>query len=273
MSLFHYTDVQAVQSILLKQKLWLTDIRFLNDSKELQDGIDRLSEALESPFKGLFVNHTYYDSSIDYLRSAFADTVSFGADEEPVFVFSLGRVENLLSQWRAYGSYAIEFDEKALNNCVSALRPCIYDPKTKCTMAKNYVTKALTDISQEMDGNCGSAGIVGLDSVVSLIELAATFKDQGFSEEQEVRIVTQAYERENTIQYRPQSNRLIPYLEVPITLDCIKSIWVGPMNDQDLAFVSMSAFVRQIERDWQSESSIEYELSVNKSSIPFRGSW
>jgi hypothetical protein len=273
MSLFHYTDVQTVHSILLNKKLWLTDIRFLNDSEELEDGISRLSEALLSPSRGISVNPTFYRNSIDYLRSAFSDTVSFGIDEEPIFVFSLSRVEDLLSQWRAYGSYAIEFDEKALSVCVPALRACIYDINRKNAEATISVATALTNISREMGGHDGDARLVGLDSVVNLIELAATFKNQGFSEEQEVRIVTQASETEKSIKYRPKGNRLIPYLEVPITMDCIKSIRVGPMNEQDLALLSMSGFVRQIERDWQSESTIEYELHVEKSSIPFRGTW
>lgn len=271
MPLIHYTHVQAVHSILLSKTLRLTDVRFLNDSQELHDGIERLSDELKTPIYGLFASYEYMERSVEYLRSAFEDTVSYGIDEEPVFVFSFGRVENLLSQWRAYGSYAIEFDEKHLLECVPALRPCIYDLKTKHGSATVAVTKAITDISQEMAANDGAIGEKGIDSLGGLIELAATFKHEGFSEEEEVRIVTRAYEHDHSIQYTPRGNKLIPYLEVPISLDCIKSIRVGPMNDQDLAFRSMAAFARKVERDWQiASANTEYELSVTKSSIPYR---
>ena len=33
-SLFHYTDIAAVASIIKNNKLWLTNIGFLNDSQE-----------------------------------------------------------------------------------------------------------------------------------------------------------------------------------------------------------------------------------------------
>jgi hypothetical protein len=271
MPLFHYTDAQAVYSILLNRKLWVTDLRFLNDSQELHEGITWVSKALVRPITGLFIRDKYKDKAIEYLRDAFSDTVSYGIDEEPIFVFSFGCVENLLSQWRAYGNYAIEFDEKLLLECVPALRPCIYDQKNKDSRAQNAVTKALMDISQDMENNDGCIGIKSIDSLSELIELAATFKNEGFSEEQEVRIVTQANESDKSIQYRPNGNRLIPYLEVDISLDCIKSIHVGPMSEQDLAYISMDAFVRKVERDWQIDSAnIEYELSVKKSSIPYR---
>lgn len=45
--LFHYTDLNAVQSILVNSKLWLTDYNFLNDKEELKAGYELLMEALE----------------------------------------------------------------------------------------------------------------------------------------------------------------------------------------------------------------------------------
>lgn len=272
-SLFHFTDAQAVYSILLNKSIWLTDLRFLNDSRELYDGVDTFSKSLEKPQHGLFTNYDYKKESTEYLKKAFSDTVSFGINEEPIFVFSLSRIGNLLSQWRAYGSYAIEFNERILREEVSTLRECIYSQKEKKEMAKYAVAGALAEISQEMGENEGRAGVASLNSLSKIMELAATFKDEGFSEEQEVRIVAQAVEGDESIKFRHKCNKLIPYLEMKISLDFIKAIHIGPMGEQELAFTSMAAFVRKIEKDWQIDSSnIEYELSVNKSSIPYRGS-
>lgn len=272
MSLFHFTDAEAVYSILLNKSIWLTDLRFLNDSRELYDGVDAFSKALENPRHGLFTNNDYRKKSTEYLRRAFSDTVSFGINEEPVFVFSLSRIGNQLSQWRAYGSYAIEFEEKILRDEVSTLRECVYLQNKKNEIAKYAVTTALADISQEMGDNEGRAGIESLNSLSKIMELAATFKDEGFSEEQEIRIVAQSVEGDDSIKFRPKCNKLIPYLEMSISLDCIKAIHIGPMGEQELAYTSMAAFIRKIEKDWQTESSnIEYELGVKKSSIPYRG--
>jgi hypothetical protein len=211
--------------------------------------------------------------STEYLQRAFTDSVSFGINEEPIFVFSLSRMGNILSQWRAYGSYAIEFDEIMLREELSNVRDCVYSQREKKELAKHSVAGALADISQEMGKNNGCAGISSLDSLIKIIELAATFKDQGFSEEQEVRIVRQATEEDESIKFRHKNNKLIPYYEMEISLDYIRAIHVGPMGEQELSFSSMKSFAKKIERNWQIDSSnIEYELEVKKSLIPYRGS-
>ena len=66
MSLFHFTDAEAVYSILLNKSIWLTDLRFLNDSRELYDGVDAFSKALENPRHGLFTNNDYRKKSTEY---------------------------------------------------------------------------------------------------------------------------------------------------------------------------------------------------------------
>ena len=272
MSIIHYTDANAVYSILRNGRIWLTDLRFLNDSRELHDGVDILSKALEAPEFGVFTNHEYKDASIEYLRSAFSDTVTYGIDEEPIFVFSFSRRENLLSQWRAYGSYAIEFDAKVFTEEISGVRQCVYVQKEKKDTAKIAVTRALNIISQDMGNNGGGLSTKSLDALGDLIELAATFKDKGFSEEEEFRVISQAGEGDDSIKFRHKNNKLIPYLEMDISLDCIKAVHIGPMSEQELAYTSMAAFVRKIEKDWQIDSAnIEYELNVKKSSIPYRG--
>ena len=271
-TLFHFTDAAAVYSILLNKSIWLTDLRFLNDSRELYDGVDTFSNSLKYPQHGLFTNNDYRKESTEYLKKAFSDSVSFGIAEEPVFVFSLSRIGNQLSQWRAYGSYAIEFEEDILREEVLNLKECIYVQKEKNEIAKYAVTSTLADISQEMGENEGRGGIKSLDALSKIMELAATFKDEGFSEEQELRIVARAEEGGDSIKFRHKCNKLIPYLEMSISLDCIKAIHIGPMGEQELAYTSMAAFIRKIEKDWQTESSnIEYELGVKKSSIPYRG--
>jgi hypothetical protein len=64
---------------------------------------------------------------------------------------------------------------------------------------------------------------------------------------------------------------LVPYIEVEISMDCIKSIMVGPVKNQELAYISMQEFVKQKEAMWQDKSgNAEYGLPVIKSEIPYR---
>ncbi len=272
MSIFHYTDANAIFSILQNRKIWLTDIRFMNDSKELRDGLDILSKALDTPQFGTFGNYAYEQKSKEFLKAAFSNSVNYGIDDEPIFVFSFSKRKDLLSQWRAYGSYAIEFDEKQLAEEDLSIKTCIYDGNKKDNKANYAVSTSLSTISHDMANNNGGPGPKYIDSLIDLIELAATFKDKGFQEEEEVRIILKASEDDEIIKFRPINNKLIPYIEMDITLDCIKAIHIGPISEQELVHTSMASFVRSIERNWQFEmSNIEYELRVETSSIPYRG--
>ena len=271
MSLFHYTSAEAIHSILSNKKIRLTDIRFLNDSQEFHDGIRCLYDALISPMPSLFSDRVYIKKAEEYLRSSLEESTKYGLDSEPIFICSFSRAANLLSQWRAYGSYSLEFDEEELRKTKLNLVPCLYDPIIKRKTADPAVLNSLRDISLSMGKNEGCIGTDALDSIGKIVSLAATFKHDGFLEEQEIRVVTRKSEDCDSINYIPRGSRLVPYSEESIPLDCVKAIHIGPMKDQDLSFISMSAFARKITKSWIEESgNTEYHLEVKKSPIPYR---
>ena len=182
----------------------------------------------------------------------------------------MGQARDCLSQWRAYGSYAIEFDENFLHESLSVYE-CIYNLDKKREMSKEALVESIENICKDMTKQEGCIGSDSIDSIISLIEKAATFKHDGFIEEREMRGLVNS--DNNDIQYRMRENILIPYVEIEISLDCIKRIHIGPIRDQELAYASMSSFVRGIEKEWQVESNnIEYWLEVVKSDIPYRAS-
>lgn len=267
MSLYHYTDVQAVHSILKTRTIRLTDIRFLNDKEELLEGLSVLNETL---LNEIDTNLKYKEEAANVIHHSLINVETSNNDLNPLYVFSLSSEKNQLSQWRAYGSYAIEFDTEQLRENVNILAPCIYDLNEKIRRSTIEVKKSVTVIAKEMEKYEGSLGPCGYDSMIYLMHDAATFKHDGFIEEKESRIIvpeSDLYE----IQYRPRNGILIPYIEIKLPLDCIKSIQLGPMENQDLAYISMCNFANQIERDWKIETSnIEYWLNVEKSLIPYR---
>lgn len=267
MSLYHYTNVQAVHSILESETIRLTDIRFLNDSEELHDGLTTLEETLMNEVS---TNLIHKENAIKFIQQSLINSETSGNELDPLFVFSLSSAKDQLSQWRAYGSYAIEFDKEQLLENVKIFSPCRYNFVEKIRRSTSEVQKAVTVIATEMEKNEGGLGPHGYDSIINLMYDAATFKHDGFIEEKESRIIMQADDRHET-KYRSRNGMLIPYIDVKLPLDCIKSIQIGPMANQDLAYASMRDFISQIEHNWQIETSnIEYELSVEKSLIPYR---
>lgn len=272
-SLYHYTNLSAVLSILKNNKIWMTDIRYLNDTQELHDGIDSLLDELQFPYPSVFTDFNYYESARKYIIESLTSLKSYGVSEDPLFLFSLSSEPDSLSQWRAYGYYAIEFDKESLALETSSLCDCVYIDAIKKEKAGAHVRDAIATISNDMAKNDGCPGEDSINALIDLSCEAATFKHYGFVEEKESRIILQSNNNDHStnVQYRPKSDILIPYIEVPITLDCIKSITIGPIQSQNIAFVSMSEFVNSIQEQWKNSSlNIEYELLVRKSAIPFR---
>lgn len=270
MPLFHYTDVQAVQSILLNQKLWLTDLRFMNDSTELQHGIEFFKEALKHQPYGLFYNAAHAAPAIDYVRDSLSRYEDAERQDEPVFAMSFSEVDDLLSQWRGYGGYSIAFDRERLEERGLNLKSCMYDDASKAGHAMSDLSRAVSAISNSMATDDGRGYITAIDEVTKLIERAATFKDAGFAEEREVRLISDS-DSEKKVKFRTRQGILIPYIEIDIPREAIVGIRVGPIRNQDLASLSMQMFAQQMESDHQANAGdIEWCVPVAKSLTPFR---
>lgn len=269
MPLLHYTDLNAVVSILNNPVLRCTDLRYLNDRTEFKHGIERLRETFKTVGPGFFINEDRAKDAELYIANALDRAVSEFSQYNPYFVMSLSRSSDLLSQWRGYGAYAIEFHEEELIRQVPSLSECVYDKDAQRQAAFAALTDSLATVSHDFQPN-DVVGIKGADAVAELYRVASTFKNFGFVEEQEARLIIDEIP-ETGVQYRIRGQVLIPFIEIPISLDCIKAIHVGPMPAQDEAILSMTGFCERIERDWRSESAnIEFWIEIISSNIPFR---
>ncbi|WP_426803418.1 DUF2971 domain-containing protein [Xanthomonas campestris] len=269
MNLYHYTDAQAVQSILVNRKLWLTDLRFMNDSTELSHGVEILKKAMEHQPHGLFYNWDYAEKAMSYLSNSLDEYEDASWTEDPVFAMSFSRKDDLLSQWRGYGNYAVAFDSERLKESGLKLRDCIYDSKSKADQASQQLTNAGTSISRSMAEINGCMSVESIDKQIELIELAATFKDAGFEEESEVRMI--ARPDQHNIRYRSRNGMLIPYVELEIPAEAIVGVRVGPLRDQHLSFLSMKMFIGSVESAYRSDAgSVEWSVPVDVSKTPYR---
>jgi hypothetical protein len=264
--LYHYTDVLAVHSILKSRTIWLTDIRFLNDKEEHREGL----EIFEKSLSEIDVDRKYEAKAIDAIRKNLIKAEAFDMNLNPLYIFSLSAKKDQLSQWRAYGSYAIEFDTELLCKNVKIPAPCIYKVDEKIERSTKKVKKAVEVIAEEMEKNGGDLGPCGHNSLVDLMHDAARFKHDGFKEEGETRLIIPQDDL-CEIHYRAKDGMLTPYIEIKLPLECIRSIQLGPMGNQELAYISMFGFAKQIEHNWRTETSnMGYLLQVEKSPIPYR---
>lgn len=271
-SLFHYTDIGAVRAILENCELWLTDLRFLNDAQELNDGVVFVLDALRKEREDFNGFGEHFDNAIKLLTSSFDDHISVWIDDEPTFVCSFSEAGNQLSQWRAYGGYAIEFDRSALSSELE-LFDCVYDRDRKVEIAEDAVGQAIDGLAADFRLYEGAAGPDSLDFLYSLVRIASIFKNESFYEEREVRSVVDMEIPSKDLKFRQRGNILVPYTVANFSLECVKAIHIGPMRDQDLAYTSLRALVSSLLRIHAADGgSIEHEIAVIKSGIPYRAS-
>ncbi|ALZ75380.1 DUF2971 domain-containing protein [Rheinheimera sp. F8] len=273
MRLYHYTSVAAVYSILKNRKIWITDIRFLNDSKELHIGMELLLKNIVSASPNIYSNHEYWEMAKSFLLNEISNSRMCVVGEDPLYVFSLSSDGDCLSQWRAYGSYAIEFDSTIIESEVSKLQKCLYRDDEKLISAQEHALDSIVSTSNAFRKYNGMHGPDTINASFSLYLQAAIYKHIGFQEEKESRIIISPYmhDFEYEVKYRPKGDLLVPYVELDLPLECIKSVTVGPHPSQELALASMSEYVRAIEKDWQiSQGNIEFFIDVKASKIPYR---
>lgn len=269
-NLFHYTDALAIKSILENRELWLSDIRFLNDSQEMNDGVKYIVDELNSelPELGLDVGFTMY--ARDFLLETFDDHVSLNIDEQPTFVCSFSEAGDQLSQWRAYGSYAIEFYAENLHSDMG-LFPCVYEEAEKKSIAKEMVQDAIHGLTKGMVEHEGEIDPDSLIHLSVLVRTASIFKDPSFYEERETRCAMDVPVIDSRVKFRSRGNVLIPYITQRFSLSAIKAIHIGPMRDQELAYTSMKALIAKVTHDFIEAGGDEIsEIDIFKSSVPYR---
>ncbi|NWO06827.1 MAG: hypothetical protein HLX50_14370, partial [Alteromonadaceae bacterium] len=109
MRLIHYTNLDALVNILQTQTLRLTDARYLNDSQEMKEGFSYIREQIELS-EYAHSEDEHFKQAHRIFENDFIDFITYSDIEEPAFLCSFSGSDDLLSQWRSYGMFAIEFD-------------------------------------------------------------------------------------------------------------------------------------------------------------------
>lgn len=278
-TLYHYTTADGLLGIIDKPKfdttltadpskaftralsLRASDVRYLNDSAELRYGanivarhIDDAMPSITNPrfaalLTGLAAN----------LRTANPLTNNAGPGMR-LYATCFCTNGDLLSQWRGYGhnggGYAIGIPRDVLENHTWSVREgnmpplnsqwqqarlhsVLYKPEDAESLARQAV-QALID----HEGLVTSGPIDGDDSewaTIIVAEVLAMLKHEGFSEEDEVRLILTGDSSERP-QFRTGATGLIPYRDLIVnrrdddnhTPRTITSLIVGPGPNQEL---------------------------------------
>ncbi|MFZ3017790.1 MAG: DUF2971 domain-containing protein [Gallionella sp.] len=261
--LFHYTSMDAFESIYKSQTFWATHYTNLNDSSEFQIFRRKLEEFIRPDIRRILVERGYgaddIDSKVEQVVAIHLDDLhhrTFGeCGLQEVFISSFCTHEKesvaarhgLLSQWRGYGAgggVAIVLDTRGIeeqmaheqyifDHSESYMGNVLYDDNdTQIREDRHLVFKHLPQLIRSFYPEFAKESDLSLDTwglVLSQFIYGTTLvKHHGFCEEQEVRIV---------VSPRPTNPKSIFYVAADIKPS--KEILYRMKDDREVRYIKL----------------------------------
>lgn len=288
--LYHYSSPGGLLGMMESKSIWMSNIRYQNDSKEYDHIFDVLIKLIKEEYPGLDLEQQIAGEKD---RELFVPSI---------FTFSLTEEKDLLSQWRGYcpkGGYCFSFDRTQLNAFVKkfglSIQKCVYEEAEQKKIIREEVIRFSPKDWEEMNSGSkekGSEFMYGMKYIRNrLARLAPLLKHHAFAEEVEWRLVKDfdraspeirpleqhpAFSRSKIsevssegqfFKFREDMGMLIPYLSLPLVdlADPYQSVTlseviIAPGTRHQLAKSSCEAML----------NSWGVNCPVNFSSVPYR---
>ncbi len=254
--LYHYTSFAGLMGIVQEKALWASEIRYLNDSQELQH-FGRLVHSLV--IRAL--EATPHQQSADILGQFdqwLRERLALGP---MIFVGSLTENGNLLSQWRGYCGhgqgvslgFAPDRVVLAARDRAFTIGRCIYEGGRQTQLVDDFLKILLAAAnSRGPDGALpATQSFHGFFQELEpqIFRIAPLFKSGAFSEESEWRAVSLPVLNfvQPPIRYRPGATMLIPFIDMPLPTDngrlVLPKVYIGPTSTPGLSVHSVSMYL------------------------------
>ena len=249
--LYHYTDAAGLIGILSSGSLWATNLRFMNDSRELDHARQLMIDVLHNARSRATAPGQH--SVIDAIETNLSTLIGY----PDFYSVSFSSDGDLLSQWRGYGAtgggYAIGFDPDGLV-CPEGGHPQTGRFLNRVVYDLNSQTAALSGVADTMlalfaDVTTESLMTEARARVFSALgEVAGyvfNFKDSAWAEEKEWRAVYVMPAGEaDVVQFRASAGVAVPFITLamgsePVGRLPIRRIVQGPAVDPDLGARSL----------------------------------
>ena len=236
--LYHYSSASTLAAVAISKSLWLTNLRHMNDARELRHGAGIVTAVLDARIAAL-KEANRERKLLEPVRSAFADR--WGPSD--LYAFCLSEKGDDLSQWRAYAQggrgYALAFEAHLLQarfrnwewSWETRRQPAepvlfgrvLYDEEAQRNLVKRTVRRALGMLTEK--GASHQKAI--LDALtVALHEAIPFMKHASFEPEAEWRVVVTAEPDPTRVLVRTRDDRLYPY--VVLRCRCAAGAGEGP---------------------------------------------
>lgn len=283
-SIYHYTTLDALKSIVENRSIRLTDYRFLNDPQEVILTKTTLVKKIEEYLKDKNINKTKIEdilSRFDESKFAYCKRIK---DEDgkisyvdidcitSLYVFSLTELRDALEMWSMYGKLgcAIKFNEEKLRERLfeRLVKNCDINIGNLVSGKVQYghdFSAAIENLKVMLEIDYSAT--LNINIMPMIIQICALQKDESYKYEHEYRVGViwakndvdnmkiKKFLLKNNI-YKPQ----IEINDIPIE-EIIEEVIISPYNNNDCAKISVEEFL---------EYHFNKKIPVHKSQIQIR---
>ena len=207
----HYTSPSALIGIVQTGRIWATDARFLNDYREIAEGISIVRSVVEAALQ------IHKLETLEKLMIALRDR---GLSQR-IYVASFSKEDDDLSQWRAYSSgkigVCLTFFKPHLERIGGSqgfeMAECIYEFDQKVEAAEAEVELLVAELEAIEGQDVGTTADQEADRCFRrLVRLAASMKSPAFHAESEWRAIQIDHGGNNpNLEFRATSLGVVPY--------------------------------------------------------------
>ena len=264
-SLYHYTDLLAMKSIIENKALWLTRYDFLNDMEEIKYISSIIDIAIENITDKNF--RQFIRECLDLLNDYFNDTIegdlltALKNSISNIYVLSTSKKEDNLSMWHYYAGGAgcsVKIDTLELRKQIEGRNPSVSNKNAQVFMREidygyDFMESELLKSIRTIYGRT----TLSLEQrkflvCVHIIYEGIFTKNSKMSQEEEFRVaVIVGNEPEYTTsritpKFRVRDrNTFIPYIELIVDSQAlIQEICIAPLNKTDIAKKGLQEFLK-----------------------------
>lgn len=296
--LYHYTSIDGFQSIMQKRDFWISNIRYMNDSQEFENGKAVCKEVIETKLC------TYDgDGMKRYLQGLLKvcdQSASQGfhvINSRKIFSLSFCNSGDILTQWQFYGNEGISIgfenavstfdaitfmDEDQYDDEIKERNPfemfphdeirlfpqrIIYEDDMKRKIFESILDMGINFINKYSDSV--DMCIEGISD--ALFYYFALMKDAHFEHEHELRFLYYLNKNNKRIHFRKRDGILLPYIKMKILDVNCRPHKFFPISDIIVAPGSQKEYVADSVKYFLEKSGYEYLVDkVRISEIPYR---
>jgi Protein of unknown function (DUF2971) len=275
--MYHYTTLGGLQGIINSGRLWMSDVRFMNDASELTYATELINDEVHK-----VLNDPAHQGLLTLLDGYERLPSIFDWGLRP-FIACFCEADDLLSQWRGYGqddapvSLKLDFRGFVAFDLQNAhFTKVVYPVEEQRALVREAMTPWLSTVGSLL-GEGYELAELSVTAVSALMhamtEYPLFFKHPTFSEEREWRLIRVVDTREggNEILFRPSMYGLTPYIEIPIQRSAgafpgrvpLDSVRQGPRAHAELALQSLAGYLQSAGYPWPN-------TRVEKTAVPLR---